>query len=96
MHKAYVYVLASQRNGTLYVGSTTNLVQRIWQHKNKVIEGFTAKYDVNKLVYYQEFTSILDAGEKEKKIKNRGRKWKLNLIEQFNPQWLDLYEEICR
>jgi len=95
MGKSFVYILASRRNGTLYVGSTTNLVQRIWEHKNKVILGFTAKYNVNQLVYYETHEHIIEAAQRERRFKNWGRKWKLNIIEKFNPDWRDLYNEIC-
>ena len=90
----FVYILASQRNGTLYIGSTSNLIQRIWQHKNNVILGFTAKYRVRQLVYYEEHQNIAEMARREKRLKNWCRKWKLNLIEGFNPTWRDLYEEI--
>ena len=94
MKKHFVYILASQRNGTLYIGSTSNLIQRVWQHKNKLFSGFTAKYSVCYLVYYEEHTSMIEAIRREKRLKNWCRKWKLNIIEQFNPTWRDLYEEI--
>ena len=94
MEESYVYILASNRNGTLYVGSTTNLVKRIWEHKNKVISGFTAKYNVHQLVYYEVHQDIMEAARRERRLKNWCRKWKLNIIEQFNPTWRDLYEEI--
>jgi putative endonuclease len=95
MGESFVYILASCRNGTLYVGSTTNLVKRVWEHKNKVIPGFTAKYNVNKLVYYEMHDAIIEAARRERRFKNWCRKWKINIIEQFNPMWRDLYEEIC-
>ena len=94
MKRYFVYILASQRNGTLYIGSTSNLIQRIWQHKNNVILGFTAKYRVHQLVYYEEHQNIAEMARREKRLKNWCRKWKLNLIEGFNPTWRDLYEEI--
>lgn len=95
MGESFVYILASCRNGTLYVGSTTNLVKRVWEHKNKVIPGFTAKYNVNQLVYYEMHDDIMEAARRERRFKNWCRKWKINIIEQFNPRWRDLYEEIC-
>ena len=94
MRKSFVYILASRRNGTLYVGSTTNLVKRIWEHKNNVIRGFTAKHHVHQLVYYEEHQDIMEAARRERRLKNWCRKWKLNIIEQFNPTWRDLYTEI--
>jgi putative endonuclease len=94
MEESYVYILANIRNGTLYVGSTTDLVKRIWEHKNKVIPGFTAKYNVDQLVYYEAHQDIMEAARRERRLKNWCRKWKLNIIEQFNPEWRDLYEEI--
>ena len=90
----YVYILASQRNGMLYVGSTTDLIQRIWQHKNKVIKGFTTKYNVNQLVYFEEHQDIFVMAHREKRMKEWKRSYKINLIEQKNPNWNDLYYEI--
>jgi len=95
MRSSYVYILASQRNGTLYVGSTSDLIKRIWEHKNKVIPGFTAKYNVHRLVYYEVHELYVEAARREKRFKNGPRQWKMNLIEKFNPEWRDLYEEIC-
>jgi putative endonuclease len=94
MEDSYVYILASQRNGTLYVGSTTNLVQRIWEHKNKVRPGFTAKYNVHLLVYYEAHQELMEAARREKRLKNWCRQWKINIIEKLNPSWRDLYDEI--
>lgn len=91
----YVYILSSQRNGTLYVGSTADLVKRVWEHKNKAIRGFTEKYNVNQLVYYETHELYVEAARREKRFKNWCRQWKLNLIEEFNPTWRDLYHEIC-
>jgi putative endonuclease len=90
----YVYILASKRNGTLYVGVTSDLVKRVWEHKNKLAEGFTKKYVVNKLVYYEQFQEVEFAIKREKRLKNYNRKWKLELIEKLNPEWKDLYENI--
>lgn len=95
MKSYYVYILSSQRNGTLYVGSTTELAKRVWEHKNKVIRGFTEKYNVNQLVYYEMHELYVEAARREKRFKNWCRQWKLNLIEEFNPTWRDLYQEIC-
>ena len=96
MEQSFVYILVSRRHGTLYVGSTTDLVKRIWEHKNKVILGFTAKYNINQLVYYELHQNIIEAAQQERRLKNWCRKWKLNMIEKFNPAWRDLYDEICR
>jgi len=91
----YVYILASKRNGTLYTGVTSNLVQRVWQHKNNVIEGFTQKYNVKILVYYEAHANSEGAITREKQIKKWRRNWKLRLIEEKNPHWNDLYKDIC-
>jgi putative endonuclease len=90
----YVYILASQRNGTLYVGITSNLSKRIWEHKNHVVKGFTADYNVNQLVYYEIHNDINVAIQREKTLKGWRRKWKLELIEMKNPDWKDLYNEV--
>ena len=94
MEKSFMYILASSRNGTLYVGSTTNLAKRIWEHKNNIIPGFTSKYRVYQLVYYEVHQDIMEAAKRERRLKNWCRKWKLNIIEKFNPTWRDLYDEI--
>ena len=88
--EAYVYILASKKNGTLYTGVTNNLEKRILEHKSKTCKGFTEKYDVDQLVWFTAGSSIRAAIELEKKIKNRGRQWKINLIEKMNPSWRDL------
>ena len=90
----YVYIIASKRNGTLYIGVTSNLKQRISQHKQKAIPGFTQKYGVDKLVHYESTTNIEPALDREKQLKKWNRKWKLKLIEDTNPEWKDLYDEI--
>jgi putative endonuclease len=92
----YVYIVASRRNGTIYTGSTDNLSERIWQHKTKAIPGFTAKYGCDKLVWY-EVHETRDAGfRRERRIKEWRRSWKLMLIEEGNPGWLNLYETLNR
>ena len=91
----YVYILSSQRNGTLYIGSTSNLIKRIWVHKNKITKGFTEKYNVHNLVYYEAHDMYIEAARREKRFKNWCRQWKINLIEKQNPAWRDLYQEIC-
>lgn len=94
MQNYYVYVLASAYNGTLYVGVTNDLVKRVWQHKNGLAEGFTKKYKVNMLVYYEVANDALSAIKREKQMKVWKRAWKLNVINRFNPEWKDLYLNI--
>lgn len=95
MQMFFVYIMASQGNGTLYVGSTSDLVKRVTEHKNKTIPGFTAKHKIHLLVYYEVHNSYEEAAKREKRFKNWNRQWKLNLIEELNPTWRDLYEDIC-
>ena len=92
--RGYVYILFNKRNGTLYTGVTSNLIKRIYEHKNKLSKGFAFKYDVDKLGYYEVHSSITSAIEREKQIKAGSRKKKLELIEGINPKWDDLYETI--
>ena len=87
-------MLASQRNGTLYIGVTSNLVQRIWQHKNDVFEGFTKEYGVHMLVWFELHDDMENAIIREKRLKKWNREWKLRLIEEKNPEWKDLYDSI--
>ena len=95
MHKQpAVYILASKRNGTLYVGVTSDLVKRIWEHRNNMVEGFTRRYDVHRLVWYELHESMESAIKREKRLKEWKRKWKLELIESANPNWDDLYHTI--
>lgn len=89
-----VYLLASRRNGTLYVGVTSDLVKRIWEHKNHFVEGFTRKYGVDKLVWYEPHGSMESAIRREKAIKEWKRSWKMKLIEETNPDWPDLYKTL--
>ena len=89
-----VYILASQSYGTLYIGVTSNLIKRVWEHKNDLAEGFTSKYRVHKLVWYKLHDSMESAIQREKQIKNWKRNWKIRLIEQDNPHWIDLYDDI--
>ncbi|PIR39335.1 MAG: excinuclease ABC subunit C [Alphaproteobacteria bacterium CG11_big_fil_rev_8_21_14_0_20_39_49] len=91
----FVYIFASGENGTLYVGVTSNLPKRVYEHKNKLIEGFTKKYNVDKLVYYENHDSAESAILREKKLKAWRRSWKLDLTYKFNPYWEDLYENIA-
>lgn len=90
----YVYILASKPYGTLYIGITSNLIKRVYEHKNNFVEGFTNKYNVHYLVYFEPFERIEDAILREKKLKRWNRVWKIQLIEKFNPNWKDLYSEI--
>lgn len=89
----FVYILASKRNGTLYIGVTNNLIKRVYEHKQKTVEGFTKKYYVDKLVYFEEYKSPEEAIVREKKLKKWNRSWKLKLIEDKNSNWEDLYEK---
>ena len=90
----YVYIMASDRNGTLYVGMTNNIARRAHEHKTHAVPGFTKKYNVDKLVYYERFTDVNQAIEQEKRLKRYHRNWKKDLIEQYNPDWNDLYDEL--
>ncbi len=86
--------MASKRNGTLYIGTTSNLVQRVWHHKNDIEEGFTKRYQVHTLVWYEGHETMLSAVTREKQLKEWHRAWKLELIERDNPSWRDLYEDV--
>ncbi|MBK9160011.1 MAG: GIY-YIG nuclease family protein [Nitrosomonadales bacterium] len=90
-----VYILASQRNGTLYIGVTGDLVKRVWEHKNDLADGFTKKYDVHSLVYFEQCDDMVAAIAREKQLKKWNRAWKVELIESTNPEWRDLWEEIA-
>ncbi|MBN2145552.1 MAG: GIY-YIG nuclease family protein [Candidatus Aureabacteria bacterium] len=87
----FVYILASKKNDALYVGVTNDLKRRVFEHKNNLVEGFSSKYNIDILVYYEQTTDIKSAIEREKYIKKWNRKWKLELIERNNPEWKDLY-----
>jgi len=89
-----VYLMASRRNGTLYIGVTSNLVQRVWQHKHDVVDGFTSQYGVHRLVWFEQHETMASAIARERALKEWRREWKLVLIEESNPEWRDLYEEI--
>ena len=89
-----VYILASRRNGTLYVGVTSDLVKRVWEHKSDIVEGFTERYSVHILVWFEQHDTMESAISREKAIKEWKRRWKLDLIERQNPEWRDLYPEI--
>ena len=88
--KSYIYILFNKRNGTIYTGVTSDLKKRVYEHKNKIHDGFTSKYDVNKLGYYEEYNDIKNAIEREKQIKAGNRKKKITLIESMNAGWKDL------
>lgn len=94
MKNYFVYILANKRNGTLYIGVCNNLFRRVLEHKRKLKKGFTEKYGINKLVWYEQTNDIRIAIQREKQIKKWNRKWKLKLIEENNPQWKDLFYEI--
>ena len=93
MNSYYVYILASRYNGTLYIGITNELIRRVYEHKSKLIEGFTKKYNVDCLVYYEEINDVNAAIKREKQLKEWQRAWKIQLIEKDNPRWRDLYED---
>ncbi|GJE56273.1 MULTISPECIES: GIY-YIG nuclease family protein [Methylobacterium] len=92
--ESHCYILASQRNGTLYTGSTTDLARRVWEHKNGIVPGFTREYGVAWLVWYEGYSHIALARQREYSIKRWRRAWKLELIETFNPDWRDLYNNL--
>jgi putative endonuclease len=94
MKQPCVYILASQRNGTLYTGVTSDLIKRVWEHKNDQTEGFTKKHGVHRLVYFEQHEDMSAAITREKQIKKWNRAWKLRLIEEKNPNWNDLYETL--
>ncbi|OIP22202.1 endonuclease [bacterium CG_4_10_14_0_2_um_filter_33_32] len=96
MKKSYIYIMANKRNGTLYTGVTSDLIGRVYQHKNNLVEGFSKKYQTHILVYFEEHGNIEQAIIREKQIKKWRRNWKLRLIEKKNLAWEDLYEEITK
>ena len=89
-----VYILASKRRGTLYTGVTSSLAQRVWQHKNDLVEGFTTRYGVHRLVWYETHPTMESAITREKQLKSWHRRWKVRLIEEMNYDWVDLYSQI--
>ena len=93
MKQPCVYILASQRNGTLYIGVTADLVRRVWEHRTGMVDGFTREYGVHRLVYAEFHATMADAITREKRLKKWRRAWKLELIERDNPAWRDLYDE---
>jgi len=90
MKTFYIYILASKKNGTLYIGMTNDLVRRVYEHKSGFIEGFTKKYSINRLVYFESTTDVNEAILREKRLKKWKRQWKIELIEKSNPEWRDL------
>jgi putative endonuclease len=94
MKSYFVYILASKKNGTLYIGVTSNLTKRIWEHKNNLVEGFTKKYKIHVLVYFEQTENVQSALLREKQLKKWKRGWKLKLIEKDNSEWRDLYNDI--
>jgi putative endonuclease len=90
----FVYILANRPKGVLYVGLTNDLARRVWEHRSKVIAGFTSRYGVTKLIFYEEYGSLLEARERERALKRWRRAWKFKLIEDMNPRWRDLYDEL--
>ncbi|MDZ7715536.1 MAG: GIY-YIG nuclease family protein [Balneolaceae bacterium] len=95
MKKAYhVYILTNKNNTVLYTGVTGDIIQRVWQHKNKLVDGFTKRYNVTKLVYLEEYGSIHEAIDREKQMKAGPRQKKLDLVNEMNPEWKDLYEDL--
>ena len=94
MKQYYVYILASKKNGTLYIGVTSNLIKRVYEHQNNLVDGFTQNYNVHNLVYYEITEDIHNAITREKQLKKWKRNWKIRLIEKRNPEWKDLYSEL--
>ncbi len=94
--QAAVYILASRRNGTLYIGVTSDLIKRIWHHRNLVVEGFSSQYSVHRLVYFEMHEDMEEAIAREKRLREWHRAWKLRIIEERNPEWLDLWDQIIQ
>ena len=94
MSNAYIYIMANKSNSTLYVGVTSDLIKRVYEHKNSFVESFTKKYNIKNLVYFEVFDSIEDAIAREKQLKNWKREWKIALIEKENADWIDLYTRL--
>ena len=92
----FVYLLSSKPRGTLYVGSTSDLVRRVWEHKVKAVSGFTAKYNVDRLVWFEQHETMEAAMQRERRIKGWKRNWKIQFIEEDNPHWIDRYSELSR
>ena len=96
MNSYYIYILASKPKGVLYIGVTNDLIRRVWEHKNGLVEGFSKRYFIKKLVYFEESSSVESAIIREKRLKAWKRDWKIELIEKHNPDWKDLYAEIIK
>ena len=94
MKRPAVYMLASKPGGVLYVGVTSDIIKRVWEHRNNVVEGFTRRYHVHHLVYFEQYDTMLDAIEREKELKKWRRAWKVALIEKDNPSWADLWPDL--
>ena len=94
MKEYYVYILTNKYNAVLYIGVTSDLIKRIWEHKNKIMKGFSSKYKIDKLVYFEQYNDIKQAIQREKRLKEWQRQWKVVLINSINPEWKDLYDEI--
>ncbi|MDX2216866.1 MAG: GIY-YIG nuclease family protein [Oculatellaceae cyanobacterium bins.114] len=86
-----IYIMASRRNGTLYIGVTSDLIKRVWEHRNDLVDGFTKRYSIHCLVYFEQHSDIATAIQREKQLKKWNRAWKIALIEEANPEWLDLW-----
>ena len=91
---SYIYIITNKQNGTLYIGVTSDLIRRVYEHKNGVFDGFSKKYNIKNLVYYEVYEDIDEAIKREKQLKKWNRAWKIELIEEFNKSWKDLYDEI--
>ncbi len=96
MRTFFVYILAKHRHGALYIGVTNNLIRRIYEHRERLVRGFTKHYGIKRLVYFEQHATIASAIQREKTMKHWPRDWKIRTIEKLNPTWADLYEEICR
>ena len=94
MKEYYVYILTNKYNAVLYIGVTSDLIKRIWEHKNKIMKGFSSKYKIDKLVYFEQYNDIKQAIQREKRLQEWQRQWKVVLINSINPEWKDLYDEI--
>ncbi len=96
MKTYFVYILANRKEGTIYVGITSDIIRRVYEHKTKSDDGFTSEYNVDRLVYFEQFFDVLEAIAREKRLKRWRRNWKIELIESGNPEWRDLYDDLLR
>ncbi|MGA7160029.1 MAG: GIY-YIG nuclease family protein [Bacteroidota bacterium] len=94
MRRYFVYIMSNKKRGTLYIGVTNSLKTRTWQHKSGMYDGFTKRYSLHDLIYFEEFTDVRDAITREKQLKKWNRGWKIELIEKMNPEWIDLYDTL--